>query len=234
MRLGRSRAAWLSGGAAVVLVAVVAVGTALEHTSPRSGTITAGCAEGPQAGPQLPGLTVPQTTQPAAPHYVFPVGAPATYAHTHHDYPAADMIAACGSPVLAVTDGTILEVSREDDYDAKADDGALRGGLFVSLLGDDGVRYYGSHLRAVLPGIDATIRVTAGQKLGEVGDTGDAGVCHLHFGISPPCTRTGDWWVRRGVIFPWPYLDAWQTNKPTTPLPEITTWQKAHGCPPAP
>ena len=46
---------------------------------------------------------------------------------------------------MAVTDGVILEVNRVDTWNPKIDAGATRGGLSVSLLGDDGVRYYGSH-----------------------------------------------------------------------------------------
>lgn len=74
-------------------------------------------------------------------------------------------------------------------WDSDSDDPALRGGLSVTLVGDDGVRYYASHLRAINPGIEAGTRVEAGQPFGEVGDTGNAAGtgCHAHFGISPPC-----------------------------------------------
>lgn len=174
------------------------------------------------------------TPTPVVSRYVFPVDGKASYARKHHDYPASDIISPCGSPVVAVTDGVVLEVSREDTYNAKADDGALRGGLFISLLGDDGVRYYGSHLREVLPGVEANVRVVAGQKLGEVGDTGDAGACHLHFGISPVCARTADWWTRRGTIWPWSYLDSWRAGQPKSPVAEISEWTQKNGCPPAP
>jgi murein DD-endopeptidase MepM/ murein hydrolase activator NlpD len=186
----------------------------------------------PAAAPVRPTPTpTPEPTTPAPPHYVFPVvAASATYAHTHHDYPASDIIAPCGSPNLAVTDGVILEVSRVDTWDPKVDAGATRGGLSVSLLGDDGVRYYGSHYRSILPEIQAGVRVKAGQQLGVVGDTGDAGVCHLHFGISPVCLRTEDWWTRRGVIWPWPYLDSWRAGGSKSPVTEIADWVKANGC----
>ena len=248
VRLGRSGAAWLLCGTAIVLVGVVAAGTVVERASPSPTSLPAGtdwdggatgganAPFGTSASPDGSSTAAGGTsaTTPSHAKYVFPVAAKATYARTHHDYPASDMIANCGSPVLAVTDGVMLEVNREDAYNVKADDGALRGGLYVSLLGDDGVRYYGSHLRMVLPGIDANVRVRAGQVLGQVGDTGDAGVCHLHFGISPPCARTADWWVRRGVIWPWSYLDAWRAGTAKSPVPEITEWAKKNGCPGAP
>lgn len=234
----------------MVLVAVVAAGTLAEHGAPAPTRAAAGAGWAAQANPGgsapavtgsvgtagLGATTAPTgtTVSPRPPTYVFPVPAKASYARTHHDYPASDILAACGSPVLAVTDGVVLEVSRKDTYDVGTDDGAKRGGLFISVLGDDGVRYYGSHLRSLAPGIDAAVRVTVGQKLGEVGDTGDAGACHLHFGISPPCARTADWWIRRGVIWPWSYLDAWRRGESLSPVPEITTWNKKNGCPGAP
>src|SRR5688500_8370080 len=51
----------------------------------------------------------------------FPVLGKASYARTHHDYPASDIIAACGLAAVAVLDGVVLEVNRVDSYDRKAD-----------------------------------------------------------------------------------------------------------------
>jgi murein DD-endopeptidase MepM/ murein hydrolase activator NlpD len=163
---------------------------------------------------------------------VFPVGGkPFSYARTHHDYPATDIIAACGLPVRAMTDGVILEVSRVDNYDKATDDGALRGGKFVSILGDDGVRYYGAHLSTIGTGIQPKVRVPAGQQIGTVGKTGNANnICHLHFGISPPCARTGDWWVRRGVVWPYTFLDAWRAGTNRSPVATVAAWKAQHGC----
>ena len=182
-----------------------------------------------------PAVTTVAPTPTAAAHYVFPVGAHADYARDHHDYPASDIIADCGSPVLAAADGVILEVSRVDTFDLAHPLGAAKGGLSVSIRGDDGVRYYGSHLSAIAAGIDAGVRVSAGTLLGEVGHTGNANnICHLHFGISPPCAGTGDWWNRRGVIWPWRYLDAWRTGQNLSAVGEVTAWQTLHGCPTQP
>jgi murein DD-endopeptidase MepM/ murein hydrolase activator NlpD len=168
-------------------------------------------------------------------HRAFPVAGPADYGHTHHDYPATDIFAACGSPVRAAVDGVILEVSRVDRFDPAHPVGDDKGGLSVSIRGDDGVRYYGSHLAAIDNGIQAGTRVRAGTQLGVVGRTGNAShVCHLHFGLSPLCQHTGDWWVRRGVIYPWKYLDSWRTGGGLSPVDEVTGWQHDHGCPTAP
>ena len=170
------------------------------------------------------------TADPARLRRVFPVQGNASYARDHHDYPAADIMAACGSPVLAVTDGVVLDAVTVDTYDPAVNDGSTRGGLAVSVLGDDGVRYYGSHYASIDPAVRPGERVRAGQELGKVGRTGNASACHLHFGISPPCARVGDWWVQRGVIWPWSYLDAWRKGTSTSPADEVAGWQADHGC----
>jgi murein DD-endopeptidase MepM/ murein hydrolase activator NlpD len=188
----------------------------------------------PTVGPTPAPTRPPRTAPPRAHRYVFPVSGNVSYAREHHDYPATDIIAACGSPVRAVTDGVVLEVSRVDRWDPATDDGADRGGLFVSLAGDDGVRYYGAHLRSVAAGVRKGVRVTAGEIVGRVGDTGRSGACHLHLGLSPPCARVGDWWVRRGVVPPWSYLDSWRKGGRRSPVSAVTTWRKAHGCPDSP
>ncbi len=85
----------------------------------------------------------------------FPVAGPVRYSAFHHDYPAADVFARCGARVVAPVDGTVLEVARTDRWDPTTDRGADRGGLAFSIEGDDGVRYYGSHLRSLEPGLRA-------------------------------------------------------------------------------
>lgn len=168
--------------------------------------------------------------------YVYPVVGHSGYSHGHSGYPASDIIADCG-PVVSPVDGVVLELSRRDLWAQGIRSGATRGGKFVSIKGDDGVRYYGSHLSKVKRGLKAGARVTAGQRIGKVGRTGRAGACHLHFGISPVCAGKGDWWIRRGVVWPWPYLDSWKGKngaEPRSPRPEVRAWKRANGCPEAP
>jgi murein DD-endopeptidase MepM/ murein hydrolase activator NlpD len=201
-----------------------------------SGTVAPSLA----ANPSAPASVTPPPTTPAkksAPPttnltYVFPVKAADVAFHpTHAKYPATDIFADCGEPVVATTSGVILEVSTEDTYVEGRPDGPANGGLSVSLLGDDGVRYYGSHLSKIQSGIKAGARVTAGQRLGNVGRTGNANnVCHLHFGISPPCAGTGDWKVRRGVVWPATYLTAWRQKSNSSPVPKVTAWKRTHNC----
>jgi murein DD-endopeptidase MepM/ murein hydrolase activator NlpD len=167
-------------------------------------------------------------------HYVFPVEPPAaaSYGREHHDYPATDVFADCDTTFRSPVDGVVLEVSRRDIWDPSVDDPSTRGGLSVSLLGTDGVRYYGSHLQRIPTAVRVGVRLEAAEVLGAIGRTGNAWTtpCHLHFGISPPCDRTGDWWARRGVVAPWPYLDAWRAGEELSPTDAVADAVKQGAC----
>jgi peptidoglycan LD-endopeptidase LytH len=162
----------------------------------------------------------PATQEATAFHYVFPVRSEGkiNYGRYHHDYPAVDIFCPVGSEFVAVTGGVVDFVSREDTWTPAINDGATRGGLSVAIIGDDGVRYYGSHLSQVADGISPGVRVEAGQLLGRTGKSGDARYtdAHLHFGISHP-TVPEDWEIRRGEVPPYNYLRAWQRGEDVTP-----------------
>ena len=167
----------------------------------------------------------------AAPTYAFPIqGCAVTYAHSHHNYPATDILTKKGCHFVATTSGLVDEVNTVDKWNGKTNLGADRGGLFVSIIGDDGVRYYGSHLSKVAPGIKAGVRVSAGDLLGYVGTSGDARgtASHVHYGISWP-TPAGIWWVRRGELYPWRYLDAWKIGKDLSPVTAVKALEKKIG-----
>ena len=158
-----------------------------------------------------------------APKYLFPISdCKVTYAHSHHDYPATDILGKKGCKFVAVTSGVVDEVRKVDTYNYKKPTGDTKGGIFVSIVGNDGVRYYGSHLMKVAPGIEPGVHVEAGTLLGYLGDSGDArGTApHVHFGISWP-TKEGIWWVRRGELYPWRYLDSWRAGKDASPASAI-------------
>ena len=182
-------------------------------------------------------LTVLASTAQAAPIYVFPVaGCAVNYARAHHDYPATDILTKAGCKFVAPINGTVDEVNRKDKWSGKTNLGIDRGGLYVSIIGEDGVRYYGSHLRSIPVNIQPGITVVAGQVLGSVGATGSArGTSpHLHFGISWP-TPADTWWVRRGEVLPWKYLDAWKKGKDLSPVKEVNSKKlKVGEIPPVP
>jgi murein DD-endopeptidase MepM/ murein hydrolase activator NlpD len=170
-------------------------------------------------------LIVATTLTPAqaAPIYVFPIAScEANYARAHHDYAATDILTKAGCKFVAPIDGVVDEVNRTDLWKGKTNLGIDRGGLYVSIIGVDGVRYYGSHLRSIPASIQPGVSVKAGRLLGAVGSTGSArGTApHLHFGISWP-TAANIWWVRRGEVLPWKYLDAWKAGKDLSPVKEV-------------
>jgi len=209
---------------------------------PAAATLVSRATTPPMALPTaIPSVSATSTPKPATPtaiaatatstdsappavaleaRHVFPVQSDGkiSYGRFHHDYPAADIFCPIGSLFVAVTDGVVDFVSREDVWDPKVNDGATRGGLAVAIVGDDGVRYYGSHLSQIADGVAPGVRVSAGQKLGLTGKSGDARFtdAHLHFGISHP-TTPDDWEVRRGEISPYNYLRAWQRGEESTP-----------------
>jgi murein DD-endopeptidase MepM/ murein hydrolase activator NlpD len=84
--------------------------------------------------------------------------------------------------------------------------------------------------------IQPGVVVTAGQVLGQVGATGSAKGTHphLHFGISWP-TPADTWWVRRGEVLPWKYLDAWKKGNDLSPAKAVAALKAKVGeVPPLP
>jgi murein DD-endopeptidase MepM/ murein hydrolase activator NlpD len=95
-------------------------------------------------------------------------GAPRSGGRRHQ---GVDMLAPTGTPLQAVISGTVAHRNNR------------LGGITISLLGDNGNRYYYAHLVGYegVPG-----RVEQGQVIGYIGDTGNAtGTPHLHFEIRP-------------------------------------------------
>ena len=229
----------------LVLLAVLAL-TACRGGDPRAGNAAAPTAVpattvpattvAPAAGDPAPAASATAATGTTAPRagpvrYRFPVaGCPARYGNSHHDYPAADMFTQRGCTFVAPVAGRVDEVTRTDTWSPATNRGADRGGRSVSLVGVDGVRYYGSHLEAVLPGVVPGIRVRAGQPLGRIGNSGSARVTavHLHFAISWP-TRPGIWWVRRGMVPPARYLDSWRAGGNLSPARAVRAALEAAG-----
>jgi peptidoglycan LD-endopeptidase LytH len=230
----------------VVLMAAVLAAGGCSGGDPTGGAGAGGATTAPTLAPPPEGTGRPaggsgatSSTRPpaaAAPRpapvgYRFPVaGCRARYGRGHHDYPAADLFAGRGCAFVAPVGGRVDEVARVDRWTPASDRGADRGGRSVSLVGADGVRYYGSHLETVAPGVAPGARVAAGQLLGRIGDSGSARGTgtHLHFGISWP-TRPGIWWVRRGVVPPARYLDSWRDGGDLSPAGAVRAARAAAG-----
>lgn len=174
-------------------------------------------------------IAVTSVPPPDSTPYGLPVadGASAGWHDTHASYPATDIFLGCGATLVSPVHGTVAEVRRIDSYDPSVDDPATRGGKSVSVIGFDGVRYYLAHFDTIVDGLEVGDEVALGDVLGTMGDTGRTSACHLHFAISPPCPDD-EWSVRRGVIWPFPYLDAWRRGDQLSPRAEVEAWVVAH------
>ncbi|TCC54116.1 M23 family metallopeptidase [Kribbella capetownensis] len=180
-----------------------------------------------------PTRTEPPPTAPTTAHlrYVFPVGGcRGDASQSHHDYPASDIFAKVGCRFVSPVDGWVDEVTRVDGWDGKTNVGRDRGGLSVSVVGVDGVRYYGSHLSAIAGGIRPGLMVRVGQTLGLTGKTGSARGTppHLHFGISWP-TAPGKWWIRRGAVPPQAFLASWHGGGQLSPVASVAKVRRGYG-----
>jgi murein DD-endopeptidase MepM/ murein hydrolase activator NlpD len=121
--------------------------------------------------------------------------------------------------VHAPTSGTISQVRRKDKWIESVDAPGTRGGLTITLIGDDTVRYYFSHLGRVK--VRFGQRVEAGQWIGVMGSSGNARrtLCHTHIGMSRICPNAEER-LLQGEIWPWKYLDAWRSGEQLSPKKE--------------
>jgi murein DD-endopeptidase MepM/ murein hydrolase activator NlpD len=197
-------------------------GAAPDAAAPTAPATTAPATTAPASAPTTAGAA-PTTSRAQPVRYTFPLrGCRYDFSRGHHDYPATDIFAPRGCAVVAPVAGRIDEVTTTDRWTPASNRGSDRGGLSVSVVGVDGVRYYGSHLSALAAGIRPGAKVTAGRVLGRVGNTGSAQVTpsHLHFGLSWP-TRPGIWWIRRGVVDPYPFLTSWRRGGGLSPAAAV-------------
>lgn len=125
---------------------------------------------------------------PVGPNHAFrdTWGAPRSGGRTHK---GTDIFAPWGAPAYAVTDGVVTRTSS-----------SYNGGLGLYLRGNDGNEYYYAHMSSFTS--RAGQRVSAGEMVARVGDTGNArgGSPHIHFEIHPG----GGYPVN-----PYPYVARW-------------------------
>ncbi|HVD13261.1 MAG TPA: peptidoglycan DD-metalloendopeptidase family protein [Actinomycetota bacterium] len=207
---------------AAALVVAAALLTGCSGGGGAAPDVAATTAAAPTTAAATP-TTTPATTRAQPARYTFPLrGCRYDFSRGHHDYPATDIFAPKGCAVVAPVAGRIDEVTTTDHWTSASNRGSDRGGLSVSVVGVDGVRYYGSHLSALAVGVRPGVRVEAGRLLGRVGNTGSAQVTpsHLHFGLSWP-TGPGVWWIRRGVVDPYPFLTSWRGGGSRAPVAAV-------------
>ncbi len=109
-----------------------------------------------------------------------------------------DITAPLGMPVVAAAAGTVEKL-----FESK-----LGGTTLYLRSRDRRWTYYYAHLAGYAPGVREGQAVRAGETLGYVGDTGDAGRgnYHLHFSVSR--MQPGERWHQGQDIDPYPLLAA--------------------------
>ncbi len=174
------------------------------HSLTVTGTITQETAD-------KMGLAPSSATPPPATGAIvmdrFPVQGKCYFGNTWHAprgnnrvHEGVDIIAAEGNLLYAVVDGTITKQYWDQP-------GALAGnGLRVAQ--DDGTYFTYLHMSAFAPGIGVGTKVTAGDVIGFIGNTGSSATPHLHFEIHPG---------GGAAVNPYPYVKAIDDCSNTTP-----------------
>ena len=110
------------------------------------------------------------------------------------DHQGQDMFAACGTRLAAARGGTVKFAGYQE-----------RAGNYVVITGEGtGMDYVYMHMRST-PLVRKGERVFTGQKLGEVGDTGNASGCHVHFEL----WQAPGWYSGGSPMDPLPLLREW-------------------------
>ncbi|MGQ0504043.1 MAG: M23 family metallopeptidase [Myxococcaceae bacterium] len=96
-----------------------------------------------------------------------------------------DIFAPLGTPVVAASRGYVVRIGNDS-----------LGGRVAWIVGEGQAAYYYAHLDGWKPDLHVGQRLSAGDVIGWVGNTGNARNTppHLHFGVYQ---RRGLWWVAR-------------------------------------
>ncbi|MFP5371403.1 MAG: M23 family metallopeptidase, partial [Actinomycetes bacterium] len=136
---------------------------------------------------------------PTADGGVFPVSGPHDFGTATNGFGGGrahkgqDIFARCGVPVVAALSGKVT-IARWQD----------RAGNYVVIKAADGTSQAYMHLLKPAT-VSKGTQVRAGQQIGQVGQTGRASGCHLHFEL-----WTAPGWYAGG--------------EPTDPLPSLRRW----------
>jgi murein DD-endopeptidase MepM/ murein hydrolase activator NlpD len=153
-------------------------------------------------GVGAPGTTTTDPTTTTAPSgsMIFPVAGPHSFgdgfgaARSGHTHQGQDIMAACGTPEVAVSRAKVKWVSFQ----------SLAGNYVVIRNKKLHQDYMYAHLAARASVTKGQI-VQPGQQIGVVGQTGDATACHLHFEL-----WLGKWYRGGHAVDPMPYLQTYQ------------------------
>jgi murein DD-endopeptidase MepM/ murein hydrolase activator NlpD len=156
-------------------------------------------------GTTTPGDTSSTTTTTPTPTtgttaQVFPVAGSHTLgggfgaARSGHTHQGQDIMAACGTPLVAVSRAKVKFVSFQK----------LAGNYVVIRNKKLHQDYMYAHLAAAASVVKGQV-VQPGQQIGIVGQTGDATACHLHFEL-----WLGKWYRGGHPVDPMPYLQTYQ------------------------
>ncbi|WP_354697835.1 endolysin [Paraconexibacter sp. AEG42_29] len=111
--------------------------------------------------------------------------------HTHQGH---DVFAACGTPMVAARGGKVKFAGTDGN-----------AGNYIVIDGaGTGTDYVYMHLKGPALAVKGDT-VYTGQPIGEVGDTGDASGCHLHFEL----WKSPGWYTGGKVFDPLPSLKRW-------------------------
>lgn len=132
-------------------------------------------------------------------NYVFPLPSTHTYGDGYgagrgHD--GQDLFADCGRNLVAAHDGRVQRA----EFDSSG-----YGNMLVLDVKGSGVDLLYAHMQNK-PIVRKGDRVTAGEKVGKVGDSGNASGCHLHFEMH---TAPGFWEGGRAMRSVTKHLKAW-------------------------
>jgi murein DD-endopeptidase MepM/ murein hydrolase activator NlpD len=183
-----SRRALLAGGAAALGSTVVA----RQRTGASTPTSIEGAATATRPAVRLRrsgGLLFPMTPTPRC-VVLNNFGDPRSGGRFHE---GIDLLATLGQEVYAVAPGVLV---------SQANATASLSGNAWGHTADDGQYYFYAHLSAFADGLSVGDRVSRGQVIGYVGDTGNPGPGnhHLHFEVHPGGMRSA-------AVDPLPLLD---------------------------
>ena len=173
-------------------------------TSARSGRVRVAADDDVAEGPRVAVATAVAPVKAAVPTTaadggVFPIRGKHNYGTDINGFGGGrghqgqDVFATCGKTLVAALAGEVTLAKFQD-----------RAGNYVVIKADDGTSQ--AYMHMLEPAIvKKGARVEAGQQIGQVGETGRATGCHLHFEL---WTAPG-WYEGGEALDPLPRLKAW-------------------------